>query len=116
MRRSLALELEVGGKRLFLVNNHISSKYADDRPFGAIQPPRHPLRRRLRLAQARELRAFAERLLAADPKAALLILGDLNDLEWSEPVRHLARRRLKTSCSGCPPPAATLTTSKAPRS
>lgn len=89
VRRSLALELGVGGKRLFLINNHISSKFADDRPFGAIQPPRTPTTA-LRIAQARELRAFAERVLTADPKALLFVLGDLNDLEWSEPLRHLA--------------------------
>jgi predicted extracellular nuclease len=39
----------------------------------------------------RELRSFAESLLAVDPKANLVILGDLNEPEWADGVTHLAR-------------------------
>ena len=53
-----------------------------------MQPPRTPTAA-FRLAQARELRAFAERLLEADPKALLLVLGDFNDFESTEPLRLL---------------------------
>lgn len=89
VRRSLAVELLFRGKRLFVVANHISSKSDDDRAFGSVQPPRSPTVAR-RLAQAREIRTFAESLLAADPKARVVLLGDLNDFEHSEAVRHLS--------------------------
>jgi hypothetical protein len=89
VRRSLALELRFRGRTLFVVGNHWSSKSDDDRAFGPVQPPRTPTAAR-RLAQAVEVRAFADRLLAADPKARIVVLGDLNDFEHSEPVRLLA--------------------------
>ena len=89
VRRSFAAELRFGGKTLFVVANHWSSKSDDDRAFGATQPPRTPTAPR-RLEQAREIRKFVERLLAADPKARVVVLGDLNDFEHSEPVRHLS--------------------------
>lgn len=88
-RRSLAVELLFGGRKLFVVVNHWSSKSDDDRLFGAHQPPRRPTDAK-RLAQAREIRSFAEALLAADPKAAVLVLGDLNDSEHFEGTRLLA--------------------------
>lgn len=86
VRRSLAVELEAGGVRLFVIVNHWSSKYQDDRLFGAAQPPRRPTASR-RLAQAREIRAFVDRLLDADPHARVVVLGDLNDYPWSAAVR-----------------------------
>ena len=88
VRRSLAVELRFGGKPLFVIANHLSSKSDDDRAFGATQPPRTPTASR-RLAPAREIRTFAERLLAADPKARVVLLGDLNDFEHSETARLL---------------------------
>ncbi len=86
VRRSLAVELLFGGKRVFVLANHWSSKSDDDRAFGPNQPPRTPTASR-RLAQAREIRSFVERLLMADPKARVVVLGDLNDFEFSEPIR-----------------------------
>ncbi|KAB2964152.1 MAG: hypothetical protein F9K18_07790 [Thermoanaerobaculia bacterium] len=94
VRRSLAVELEAGGARLFVIVNHWSSKYQDDRAFGAVQPPRRPTGSR-RLAQAREIRAFAERLLAADADARVVVIGDLNDYPWSEPVELISRPPLE---------------------
>lgn len=89
VRRSLAVELLFRGKKLFVVANHLSSKSDDDRAFGSAQPPKAPTVAR-RLAQAREIRAFAQSLLAADPEARVVLLGDLNDFEHSEAVRYLS--------------------------
>ncbi len=102
VRRSLAVELRFRGKPLFVVANHWSSKSDDDRAFGATQPPRTPTAPR-RLAQAREIRAFVERLLAADPKARVVVLGDLNDFEHSEPVRLLGAAPLENLVVRVPP-------------
>jgi len=89
VRRSLAVELRFAGRSLFVVANHWSSKYDDDRVFGATQPPRTPTAAK-RLAQAREIRSFVESLLAADRDARVLVLGDLNDFEFAAPVTALA--------------------------
>ncbi len=88
VRRSLAAEARFRGQTLFVVVNHLSSKSDDDRPTGAVQPPRRPTDPR-RLAQAREVRAFAERLLSADRAARVVVLGDLNDFEFAEAVQAL---------------------------
>ncbi len=80
VRKSLVAEFRVGGKALFIVANHWTSKWDDDRAFGARQPPRTPTAER-RLAQARVVRAFVDRLLAASPRARVVVLGDLNEPE-----------------------------------
>ncbi|GMU65127.1 MAG: hypothetical protein AMXMBFR36_14010 [Acidobacteriota bacterium] len=90
VRRSLAVEVEIRGQRLFVIVNHWSSKYEDDRAFGAIQPPRTPTAAR-RLAQAREIRAFVAELLEVDPRAKVVVIGDFNDVVGSEPIDELGR-------------------------
>lgn len=90
VRRSLAAEFKFFGKTVFVVGNHWSSKTDDDKLFGNVQPPKTPTAAR-RMEQAREIRTFLEKLLAADPKARVVALGDLNDLEFTESVRHLSR-------------------------
>lgn len=90
VRRSLAVEVEIRGQRFFVIVNHWSSKYEDDRAFGAIQPPRAPTAAR-RLAQAREIRAFVAELLETDPRARVVVIGDFNDVVGSEPIDELGR-------------------------
>ncbi|HSM14551.1 MAG TPA: esterase-like activity of phytase family protein, partial [Thermoanaerobaculia bacterium] len=89
VRRSLAVEVEFAGEPLYLVVNHLSSKYEDGRDWGAVQPPVKPSDAK-RVAQAEALREFAEALLALEPGARLVLLGDLNDFEWSPAVTRLA--------------------------
>lgn len=89
VRKSLAAEFRAGGRSLFVIANHWTSKWDDDRPFGARQPAQERTSAR-RLAQAGEIRAFVDRILAADPLARVVVLGDLNDVESSAPVKRLA--------------------------
>lgn len=102
VRRSLALELERNGEPIFLVVNHLSSKLGDDRDHGARQPPRR-LTEALRLAQVRELRAFAEALLDLDQRARIAFVGDLNDFETSEAIESLAARPFENLMVRLPP-------------
>jgi predicted extracellular nuclease len=94
VRRSLAVEVEVSGRPVFVIVNHWSSKYEDDRDYGAVQPPRRPTAAR-RQAQAREIRAFVDRLLELDAGARIVVLGDFNAVPWSEAVQILARPPLE---------------------
>jgi predicted extracellular nuclease len=87
-RKALALEVEFNSHRLFIVNAHLKSKGGDNSPFGSIQPPRR-ITEKQRLEQARSIRAFAEEIQAADPTAAIVILGDLNEHEFRPPVLEL---------------------------
>jgi predicted extracellular nuclease len=83
-REPLVARFEIGGRVVWVVGNHFKSKLADDPLFGVHDPPRRPSEVQRKL-QARAVRGFADRLLAADPGALLLIGGDLNDFEFGEP-------------------------------
>ena len=87
-RKPLVGEFRFGGRRLFVVNLHLASKGGDDPLFGRQQPPKTPSTDR-RNAQAGVAAELVGALLARDPEAALLVLGDLNDFETSEPLATL---------------------------
>jgi predicted extracellular nuclease len=89
VRKPLAAEFEFAGRRLFLINLHLSSKLGDDRQFGAFQPPRRPTEAQ-RVDQAHVVRGFVGGILAADPAAAVVILGDCNDFDFAPPLAVLA--------------------------
>jgi predicted extracellular nuclease len=94
-RKPLAAEFDFAGRRLFLVNLHLSSKLGDDRQFGAVQPPRQPTGAQ-RVEQARLVREFVGRILAVDPEAAVVILGDCNDFDFAPPLQLLAAPPLES--------------------
>lgn len=84
-RKPLAAELRFGGRRLFIVNVHLTAKIGDAPRFGAEQPPPTPSESR-RLGQVRVLARWIEALLEADPDACVVALGDFNDFAWSRPL------------------------------
>jgi predicted extracellular nuclease len=91
-RKPLAGEFRARGKKLFVVVNHFSSK-GDDQPLmGHNQPPRRlsesPNAAGLggRHAQAEVVNDFVNDILAVDPQANVIVLGDINDFEFSETV------------------------------
>jgi predicted extracellular nuclease len=84
-RKSLALELRARGRKLFAIVNHFSSKGGDDPLFGRFQPPvRHT--EAARHQQAQVVNDFVDEILVADPDANVVVLGDINDFEFSETV------------------------------
>ncbi|MGZ4483827.1 MAG: lamin tail domain-containing protein [Nocardioidaceae bacterium] len=88
-RVPLAGEFRWRGKPLFVIGNHFASKGGDDPLFGRYQPPTRSSEVKRHL-QAHEVRAFVDKLLAADPHARIVTLGDLNDFEYSETADILA--------------------------
>jgi len=88
-RRSLAVELEFNGHRLFMIVNHFKSKREDHPLFSSRQPPREPTLVQ-RIAQARVINDFARSLLALDAGARIIVLGDVNDFEFSPTLEALA--------------------------
>ena len=92
------------GETVFVVVNHLSSK-GDDRPlFGHFQPPfrltefestdtdgnedgwRH--------AQAQAINDFVDEILAVDRNAHVIVLGDINDFDFSETVEIISGERI----------------------
>ena len=87
-RKPLAGEFRFAGRRLFLVNLHLASKGGDDPLFGRRQPPKTPSVDR-RDDQAGVVTEFVKTLLARDPEAGVVVLGDLNDFDGSRPLATL---------------------------
>ncbi len=87
-RRPLVLTFDYRGERLFLVNNHFVSKGGDRSLFGEFQPPildsEIP-----RMGQAKVVHDFVAEILAIDPDARVIVLGDLNDFQFSNPIQTL---------------------------
>ncbi len=81
-RKPLAAEFTWRGRALFVVVVHFSSKLGDTPIFGSWQPPVDGTTA-ARVPQARAVRELAADLLALDPDAAVVVLGDFNDFEWS---------------------------------
>ncbi|MGH3006462.1 MAG: Ig-like domain-containing protein [Gaiellaceae bacterium] len=84
-RKSLVAEFRARGKKIFAIVNHFSSKGGDQPLFGRFQPPMR-FTEVARHQQAQVVNDFVDELLAADPNANVVVLGDINDFEFSETV------------------------------
>jgi predicted extracellular nuclease len=87
-RKPLAAEFRFNGEPLYLVNLHLVSKGGDDPIFGRRQPRVTGSTSR-RTAQAEVVAALVDGVIAADPRARVVVLGDLNDFEDSPPLEVL---------------------------
>lgn len=82
-RVPLAAEFTWLGQSLFVVANHFSSKGGDDPLWGRTQPPVQSSAPK-RHQQARVVRGFVDQILTKDPGANVIVLGDVNDFDFSE--------------------------------
>ncbi|MBP0452617.1 lamin tail domain-containing protein [Kitasatospora sp. RG8] len=82
-RKPLAGEFRWNGKPVFVIANHFNSKGGDQPLFGRYQQPARPSETQ-RHAQATVVKSFTDQILAVDPNAAVIVLGDLNDFEFSQ--------------------------------
>jgi predicted extracellular nuclease len=88
VRKPLVGEFMAKGKKLFVIANHWKSKGGDEPLFGRFQPPTLVTEAQ-RTAEAAVVKAFVDDILAADPFANVIVLGDLNDFEFSPPLTAL---------------------------
>jgi endonuclease/exonuclease/phosphatase family metal-dependent hydrolase len=84
-RKPLAGEFLFRGSRVFAIVNHFNSKGGDQALFGHFQPPARSSETQ-RHQQAHLVADFVSQLTTADPNANVVVLGDLNDFEFSETV------------------------------
>ena len=89
-RKPLVGEFVFNDKPLFLVANHFNSKGGDQPLFGRFQPPARVTEVQ-RLAQATEVREFVGAIRAIDVEANIVVLGDINDFEFSPTVARLTQ-------------------------
>ena len=87
-RKPLAAEFTYRGRTIFVIVNHFNSKGGDQPLFGRFQPPTLSSETQ-RLQQAQIVAAFVRQILAIDANAAVAVLGDLNDFEFSPPLTAL---------------------------
>jgi uncharacterized protein len=98
-RKSLAGEFRWRGQKLFVVANHFSSKSGDDPLFGRWQPPVRYSEFHFptptddtdgwRWGQAQVVNDFVDSIFALDSNARVIVLGDINDFQFSDTVRIL---------------------------
>ncbi|SEE47929.1 hypothetical protein SAMN05216489_06780 [Streptomyces sp. 3213] len=87
-RKPLVGEFTFQGEQVFVVANHFISKGGDQPIHGRYQPPARSSETQ-RAAQAAEVNTFVKSLLAVDKNAKAIVLGDLNDYEFSQTVTTL---------------------------
>jgi len=102
-RKPLAGEFRMHGKKVFVIANHFSSKGGDEPLFGRFQPPIR-VTETARHAQAQVVNDFVDRILTVDPAANVIVLGDINDFEFSETVNILEGGVLTTLMDTLPKP------------
>jgi predicted extracellular nuclease len=87
-RKPLAGEFVFNGRKVFVIANHFNSKLGDQPLFGRFQPPARGSEAQ-RLQQAQVVHDFAQSILTVDADANVVVLGDLNDFDFSPPLATL---------------------------
>ncbi|GHA89325.1 endonuclease/exonuclease/phosphatase family protein [Streptomyces termitum] len=89
-RKPLIGQFRFHNKPVFVIANHFNSKGGDQGLDSRFQAPSRSSEVQ-RLQQAEVQRAFVAKLLAADPGARVVSLGDFNDYQFSPALRTLTR-------------------------
>jgi predicted extracellular nuclease len=100
-RKPLAGEFLFHGHRFFAIANHFNSKGGDQPLFGRYQPPALASETQ-RIQQAQIVHDFVQSILTADPAAGVVVLGDLNDYQFSPPLTTLKGTLLHDLIEGLP--------------
>ncbi|ARI76512.1 FN3 associated domain-containing protein [Halobacillus mangrovi] len=87
-RKPLAAEFEFNGEKVVIVANHFNSKGGDDGLFGASQPVELGSEEQ-RIQQAKVINGFVKKIENEVNDANVVVLGDLNDFEFSAPIETL---------------------------
>ncbi|WP_205801984.1 lamin tail domain-containing protein [Micromonospora thermarum] len=87
-RKPLAGEFTWNGQTFFAIANHFNSKGGDDPLFGRWQPPVRSSETQ-RHQQAAVVNGFVDQILAVQASAKVIVLGDINDFEFSETTNIL---------------------------
>jgi len=100
-RKPLAAQFEFNGESIVVVANHLNSKLGDDPFFGQNQPPNLGSREQ-RKVLAQELNDFVTDVKKDNPDENVVVLGDMNDYEFSEPLQILEGEELTNMADKVP--------------
>ncbi|WP_392477995.1 SdiA-regulated domain-containing protein [Nostoc sp. C110] len=87
-RKPLVGEFTFKGETVYIIGNHFNSKGGDQPLFGVNQPPILTSEVQ-RQQQATLVKNFVQSILTINPNANVVVAGDLNDFEFSNPVTTL---------------------------
>ncbi|MFC8293232.1 endonuclease/exonuclease/phosphatase family protein [Streptomyces sp. NPDC057242] len=87
-RKPLAGEFVFRGRTVFVIANHFGSKGGDESIVSHHQPPNRSSEAK-RLLQAQAVNGFVKQLLAVEKQADVLVVGDINDFEFSGTTQEL---------------------------
>ncbi|CAM5561670.1 Endonuclease/exonuclease/phosphatase OS=Streptomyces alboniger OX=132473 GN=CP975_08060 PE=4 SV=1 [Streptomyces alboniger] len=87
-RKPLAGEFTFRGRTVFVIANHFASKGGDEGLTSHHQPPRRSSEDQ-RLLQARAVNGFVKDIRTAQRNADVVVLGDINDFEFSGTTKAL---------------------------
>ncbi|MER6113846.1 endonuclease/exonuclease/phosphatase family protein [Streptomyces hirsutus] len=90
-RKPLAGEFVFRGRTVVVVANHFASKGGDQALTSQYQPPSRGSETQRHL-QAKEVHDFTAKILAAQKNADVVVLGDINDFEFSTTTKILEGR------------------------
>lgn len=82
-RKPLVATFEFEGETVYVINTHFKSKSGDSPLYGAEQPIEQ-ITLEQRVAQAQAVKDLVDSILADDPDAKIVALGDFNDFEFSD--------------------------------
>lgn len=85
IRKPLAAQFEFQGESLIVIANHLNSKIGDEPTFGQHQPP-VAASEALRMELAQLLNNFITHVQTENPNENIVVLGDMNDFEFSAPL------------------------------
>jgi predicted extracellular nuclease len=101
-RKPLAGEFMYNSHHLFVVANHFNSKGGDQPLFGRFQPPVRSSEVQ-RHQQAQIVHDFVASILGFDSQADIVVLGDLNDFDFSDTLSILKAGVLNELMETLPP-------------
>lgn len=87
-RKPLVGKFLFNGNQVVVIGNHFNSKSGDQPLFGNTQPPTLSSEAQ-RMQQAQIVNNFVDSLLAVNPNANIVVAGDLNDFQFSNPLETL---------------------------
>ncbi|CAN7196383.1 5'-nucleotidase C-terminal domain-containing protein [Rossellomorea sp. LjRoot5] len=92
-RKPLAAQFNFKGEDVIVVNNHFNSKGGDQPVFGKNQPPvLGSEEQRLQIAEI--VNSFVSDIEEKNEDANVVVMGDLNDFEFSAPLQKLKGEEL----------------------
>ncbi|MGW0738078.1 endonuclease/exonuclease/phosphatase family protein [Streptomyces sp. NPDC002851] len=89
-RKPVAGEFLFKGRKVFVIANHFASKGGDEALASHHQPPKRSSEE-ARVKQAQVVNAFVQQIRKVQKEADVVVLGDINDFEFSATTKALTK-------------------------